>query len=279
MTGKDREQEPNVDEYEFYLAEDMGDLDLEVDPDDATPDRPPSRELSKRIAKSHAEAAAKKAAAAKAMPTLADRGRPPQKKMTALEALAAIKLREVEEEEAKKAMIEAQLQAAAQKEKARLAKRLARDAALKVEAKRLQDEKREADDEAEWARAAFGSSHGPQTVVAGAKSMAAAPRVSASNAAIVVGELAQGAQVLATYDDIPAGLVGPLFLSHQLRAQHDGDLAAVQSFSAIRAAVEHRLEDLSAARVSFGGEEWAVWIDGDAVIAALRPADLYLVGL
>jgi len=289
VSRKQPVEEPDVDNFEFYLAEDLGELDLEVDPDDATPDRPPSRELRKRIAKSQAAEVAKKAATAKKAkrntkrtPSLAERGRPPQKKMSAQEALAAIKQAEADKEAAKKQATAKKRQVAEQKKKAKLAKRLARDAALKLEAKRLQDEKRKADEEADWARAAFGSSQGPGTDVAGATPMAAPPRkapAKVTGASMVIQEIAEKAEILQAYETVPAALVGPLFLSHQLRAQHDGDLATAVAFAAVRDAIEHRPESVSAARVAFGGQEWAVWMDDDRVVAALVPADLYLVGL
>ena len=212
-------EEPSVEDYEFYLAEDMADLDVEVDPDDATPTRPPSRELQRRIAASEAKRAPKKA------PKLAERGRAP-KMMTAQEALAVATRAEAEREEAKKRQAE-------QKRKAELAKRLAKEAALKAEARKLQEEADEEREAAEWARAAFGSSGGPGRAVVGATPMQAPPRSGAGGA---LTDLVDDVEILQVYTDIPAAVVGPLFQSHQVRAQHDGDLAGVVAFAAVGAA-------------------------------------------
>ncbi len=288
MARKQTDKEPNVDDYEFYLAEDLGDLDVEVDPDDATPERPPSRELRKRIAKNDAQQAAKQAA--KRTPSLAERGRPPKKKMTAQEALAAATKAEAEKEAAKLRKAQGKREEAARKKKAKLAKRLARDATLQAEAKRLREEKRHADEEAEWARAAFSSSAGPGADVAGATPLQAPARATpaptristemseAPPPEVVLADI-EGAEVVQVFSDLPIAVVGPLFLSHQVRAQHDGDLALSVAFGAVREAIEERPDGVSAARVVFGAQEWAVWLDGARVLAALSPADLYLVGL
>jgi hypothetical protein len=89
------------------------------------------------------------------------------------------------------------------------------------------------------------------------------------------------AEVSDLYVDVPAALVGPLWQAHRVRAVHGGDLALLVAVDAVRDLVQSRPADAVAARVTWRGGEWAVWIDldDDRLIAALQPAELYSVGL
>lgn len=250
MSGKRPGDEPNVDEYEFYLAE-----DLEIFDDEG--DDPPAPE-------------AKPAAPAPRAP-----GRPTDpvrrgKPMTALEAIAAAERAEQERVLAAQRDVE-------RRNKAELAARLARDAARRAEERREREEEQEAEEAARWAREAFGSARGAGVPVAGKPAPKAAPPEPSSRASHP--SLPAGAVVLEWIQGVDAAVMGPLMRSHERRALHVGALADAIAFAAVCDAIELEPERVGAARVSFGGAEWAVWTQGDGLLAAFQPADVYLVGL
>ena len=250
MGGKD--QQGDELDFEFYLADDMQELELDFEGESATPPTVESakRGLADRVPKG-----------------LSQRAKRP-KKMTALEALAAL---EAEEAEKKRAAAEK----AQRIEKARLAKKLAEEAAARIELQRIEEEERSAAEEAEWARQAFGSKSGPGVPVAGVRrSPDLVPTLDEDP-----GELPEGAEVLQTWNAFNEGVVLPLMASHEARAQHEGDLSAAIAFGRLREALSNELIPVEAARVRFGGTDWAVWFADGEPVAVLKPADLYLVGL
>lgn len=93
--------------------------------------------------------------------------------------------------------------------------------------------------------------------------------------------LGEGYQVGDVFVDINVAVVGPLWEAHVVRAVHDGDLTLATAADHIRVVIQSRPTDLVAARVSRGDAEWAVWVDldDDKILAALKPAAVYLVGL
>lgn len=91
--------------------------------------------------------------------------------------------------------------------------------------------------------------------------------------------LPEGASVNRTYDTIPADRMSALMNSHHSRARNEGDLQLAMALGEVCRLLEVQPDRLSAARVGFGGEEWALWMDEGRLIGAFLPADLYLIGL
>ncbi len=172
----------------------------------------------------------------------------PAKKMSAKEALAAALKAEEEKALAKsRGHTEAQLKAAQKRKNAELAKQIAREAMERMKAVAAQ---KAAEEEAR----------------------AAAPKRNP------FATLPKGAVVLKAYSDIPPSVIS-LMRAHQSRAANQADLAGAMALAAVADAVETQVDLVTAARVRFHGEDWAVWVRGDILMGAFFPADLYLVGL
>lgn len=236
MGGKEPRDASSADDYEFYLADDLQELDLDPDEDEPTPNtgQPIARTPARRS-------------------SLVSRARM-TKTMTAQEALAAA----LAEEE--------------RKEKAALARRLAQEAAKRAAEDRRRQERAADEEQAEWARAAFGNAQRPGVPVAGTvgrKTREPKPEIPG---------LPDEARVVARYEVVPEAVVRPLMQAHQARAQQDGDLAGVVSFAAVQRAIDSGVP-LRACRVEFDGKQWAVWMAAGVPVAVLEPADLYLVGV
>jgi hypothetical protein len=92
--------------------------------------------------------------------------------------------------------------------------------------------------------------------------------------------LGSDVEVVETYQRFAIDVVSPLWRAHSVRARYDGDLTTTIACEAVYEALTHRPGTVVAARVAFGGREWAVWMDTsrDRILAALEPAELYLVG-
>jgi len=254
---------------DFYIEE----LDeLELDP--ATP-APVAR------------SAAPDDVAAPASPRLADRAAPPPR--TAEEMVKAAFARQKEEAERKAA---AELEAK---------RRVAAEARQRIEAARRaaearEREEREAAERAAADRAAFRARGGAPSPPAERRPPRPRPTTGRPSVTTtdpmstmlverrlqaMLARLGDGIDVVDVYIDLPVEVIGPLWESHVVRALHEGDLATGLAAAAVREVIASRPVDLVAARVELGGEAWAVWadLDDDRVLAALRPAAVYLVGV
>lgn len=87
--------------------------------------------------------------------------------------------------------------------------------------------------------------------------------------------------VLSAWIDVRPEVQVVLWQAHARRARHERDLRGVALCTLVAAALAERPHAVVAARVSWAGRAWAVWLDTERreVLAALEPADRYLTGL
>lgn len=227
-------------------------------------------------------------------PSLADRAAP--RPMSALEALEEARRAEAEKKRAaedevrlaeekralaRRAAEEAReriaAQQAAQRQAAEAEARRRAEQARRDEARRVQ-EQREADDQAARDRAAFGPKR-PRPTEPHTGSLArtlAEGRITA-----VLDRVGDGFEVLDVWSDVRPEVQAVLWQAHIKRARHEGDLRTMAVALVLATAFVDRPKALMAARVSWAGQEWAVWVDTDRkeLLAALQPAERYLTGL
>lgn len=281
---------------EVFIEEDVLELDLDDEPHEPTvEDR---RALAKRLAEQ--AKAARRAAAGGGEPERTDAGRrlaerarlQPARPKTAAEVLEAQRRAEQE------GRVRAQEQALVARRRAEDEARRASEEAARREAQQRARAEREAREaaEAEALAALERATFAPRPTSMGAAPQSRAtrgpsprsgggggvdPLVLEDQVTRLLEALVPGVQVVEVYATVPPGVVGPLWRAHAVRARHDRDLATALAADGVIEALERRTSQLAAARVSYGGVEWAVWCDAaqGRVLGALTPADLYLVGL
>jgi hypothetical protein len=122
----------------------------------------------------------------------------------------------------------------------------------------------------------------PDVTPAPAAPRSAPPSVPPSNLAAVVLELLPGASVEPPIPVTNVDVFRALWRAHRARALHENDLALVATASVLLDASERLAPGwLAAARVSFGGHAWAVWVDLErkALLGVAKPPEVYLAGL
>jgi hypothetical protein len=263
---------PGVDEHDEFLVEELLELEL-----DATPAPAPTVDDRRRLAQQLAAQARK--------PKLADRAPRPQSAMDVIAAAMAAEESVKDAGLAEKRRVAAALAARAEATRQRAEEEAERDRLAAADA----EADRHALDDAAASATGRRAPRAARPLVPVGAGRATRPEHTDPFGRMVVegkvdrilGELTSGIDVVDLFMEVPAAVVGPLWQAHQIRALHDGDLALAAMVGAVRQVVSDRVRDVVAARVSWKGDSWAVWFDMDEerVLAVLRPAEVYLIGV